>query len=198
MNRAGEVTRLLEQWRGGDASAVDRLFPLVYDELRRLAAGAFRREPQGHVLQPTALVHEAFLRLVIQDRARVEGRAHFVSLAAQAMRRVLVDHARRRRSAKRGGGSADLPLVEAIAVAEGEPAPDLLDLHRALEELALVAERQARLIELRYFGGLTMDEAAEVLAISLATAERDWTAARLWLRRRLRSAAPHAPLHPES
>ncbi|HEX7087976.1 MAG TPA: sigma-70 family RNA polymerase sigma factor [Vicinamibacterales bacterium] len=179
------MTQLLQEWRRGDDSAVARLFPLVYEELRRLAAASFRRERPGHVLQPTALVHEAFIRLVGQKHARVDGRAHFLSLAAQAMRRILVDDARRRRSVKRGSGEAGVPLDEAVSVSGHDVEPDVLDLHRALEELAAVNDRQAGLVELRYFGGLTMEEAAEVLGVSLATAERDWTAARLWLRRRL-------------
>jgi RNA polymerase sigma factor (TIGR02999 family) len=178
------VTRLLEQWRNGDEAAFDALLPLVYDELRRIARGALRRERSGHSLQPTALVHEAFLRLVKQERARIRNRGHFLSVAAQAMRRILVDHERRRRAAKRGGGEEKLCL-EANAAVGAEPVPDVLDVHRALEELAQIDERQARLVELRYFGGLTMVEAAQVLGVSLATLERDWTAARLWLRRRL-------------
>jgi RNA polymerase sigma factor (TIGR02999 family) len=187
MTSRGDVTRLLDDWRRGDTDAADRVFPLVYGELRRLAASAFRRERQGHVLQPTALVHEAFLRLVVQQRARVDSRAHFLALAAKAMRRILVDHARRRHSAKRGAGVPTLTLLESAGGTDDGLAPDTLDIHRALEELALIQARQARLIELRYFGGLTMEEAADVLQVSLATVERDWTAGRLWLRRRLQT-----------
>lgn len=190
MTAAGDVTRLLEAWRHGDEAAADRVFPLVYGELRRLAASAFRRERQGHLLQPTALVHEAFLRLVVQQRARVESRAHFLALAAKAMRRILVDHSRRRLSAKRGGGAHPVTLLDVPGGGDGGLSPDVLDLHRALDELAVINDRQARLIELRYFGGLTMEEAAEVLDVSLATVERDWTAGRLWLRRRLRAGGP--------
>lgn len=189
MTGPGEVTRLLDEWRRGDEDAADRVFPLVYGELRRLAANAFRREREGHLLQPTALVHEAFLRLVVQQRARVDSRAHFLALAAKAMRRILVDHARRVRSAKRGAGVPTLTLLESAGLTDDSLSPDTLDLHRALEELAAIHERQARLVELRYFGGLTMEEAAEVLQVSLATVERDWTAGRLWLRRRLRAGA---------
>jgi RNA polymerase sigma factor (TIGR02999 family) len=185
MERPGEVTRLLEQWRGGDARAFDELLPLIYDEMRRVARGALRRERCDHTLQPTALVHEAFLRLIGQERARIRDRGHFLSVAAQAMRRILVDHERRRRTAKRGGGEEELPLLDAGGSVEGGPGAEVLDVHRALEELSLVDERRARVVELRYFGGLTMAEAAEVLGRSLATVERDWTAARLWLRRRL-------------
>jgi RNA polymerase sigma factor (TIGR02999 family) len=183
----GEVTRLLQEWRRGDQAAFDELLPLVYNELRRIARGALRRERRGHVLQPTALVHEAFLRLVDQERARIRDRGHFLSVAAQAMRRILVDHERRRRAAKRGGGEEAISLAEAGGAVDAGQAVDVLALHRALEDLARIDERQARLVELRYFGGLTTVEAAEVLGVSRATLERDWTAARLWLRRRLSS-----------
>jgi RNA polymerase sigma factor (TIGR02999 family) len=189
-DRPGEVTRILEEWRAGDESAPERLFPVVYDELRRVARGRLRRERAGHALQPTALVHEAFLRLVVQKRARVTSRAHFLSVAAQAMRRVLIDEERKRRAAKRGAGGPEVVLYE-IADLRRTPGvqPDLLDLHRALDELALIEERQSRLVVLRFFGGLTTTEAAEVQGVSVATAERDWTAARLWLRRRLAKAS---------
>lgn len=192
MPEPGEVTRLLQQWRRGDEAAFDELLPLVYNELRRIARGALRRERPGHVLQPTALVHEAFLRLVDQERARIRNRGHFLSVAAQAMRRILVDHERRRRAAKRGGGGEPISLADAGAVVDA-PGTDVLALHQALEELARIDARHARLVELRYFGGLTAVEAAEVLGISRATAERDWTAARLWLRRRLSSAPAAGP-----
>jgi RNA polymerase sigma factor (TIGR02999 family) len=193
MPNPGEVTRLLQQWRRGDQAAFDELLPLVYNELRRIARSALRRERPGHALQATALVHEAFLRLVEQERARIRNRGHFLSVAAQAMRRILVDHERRRRAAKRGGGEEALSLLEAAAVVDGGPPPDVLAVHRSLEELAEIDERQARLVELRYFGGLTMVEAAEALGVSRATAERDWTAARLWLRRRLSAPAEGGP-----
>ena len=186
------MTRLLQKWRGGDEAAFDELLPLVYNELRRVARGALRRERPDHVLQPTALVHEVFLRLVEQERARIRNRGHFLSVAAQAMRRILVDHERRRRAAKRGGAEAPLTLVEAGNAADAGPGVEVLAVHQALGELALIDERQARLVELRYFGGLTMVEAAEVLGVSRATLERNWTAARLWLRRRLSSPAAEA------
>lgn len=189
MAHPGEVTRLLQRWRHGDEAAFDELLPLVYNELRRIARGALRRERPDHVLQPTALVHEAFLRLVDQERARIRNRGHFLSVAAQAMRRILVDHERRRRASKRGGGEAPLTLVEAGAAVDAGAGVEVLAVHQALEELALIDERQARLVELRYFGGLTMVEAAEVLGVSRATLERNWTAARLWLHRRLSSTA---------
>jgi RNA polymerase sigma factor (TIGR02999 family) len=187
MPEPGQVTRLLQEWRRGDQAAFDELLPLVYDELRRIARGALRRERRDHVLQPTALVHEAFLRLVEQERARIRNRGHFLSVAAQAMRRILVDHERRRRAAKRGGGEKPVTLAEAGGPVDSGPGLDVLAVHQALEDLARIDERQARLVELRYFGGLTTVEAAEVLGASRATLERDWTAARLWLRRRLSS-----------
>lgn len=191
MAETGQVTHLLERWRAGDEEAFRQLLPLVYGELKRVARGARLEPGRGQTLRTTALVHEAFLRLVGQDRARFENRSHFLSVAAQAMRRVLVDHERRRRAAKRGGTAEPLPLIEIDAPVAVEITPDLIDLHEALGELARIDERQARLVELRYFGGLTIPEAAQVLRVSRATVEREWTVARVWLRRRL-SAAPAA------
>jgi len=188
MNPPGNVTRLLGRWRDGDERAFHELLPLVYGELKRVARGARRAERRGHTLRTTALVHEAFLRLVAQEQAHIEDRNHFLSVAARAMRRILVDHERRRRAAKRGGGGEATPLIEVDAPVAPGIAPDVLDLHEALEELARIEERQARLVELRYFGGLTILEATEILGTSRATLERDWTAARLWLRRRLSAA----------
>jgi len=188
MNPPGNVTRLLGRWRDGDERAFHELLPLVYGELKRVARGARRAERRGHTLRTTGLVHEAFLRLVAQEQAHIEDRNHFLSVAARAMRRILVDHERRRRAAKRGGGGEATPLIEVDAPVAPGIAPDVLDLHEALEELARIEERQARLVELRYFGGLTILEATEILGTSRATLERDWTAARLWLRRRLSAA----------
>ena len=175
------MTRLLQKWRGGDEAAFDELLPLVYNELRRVARGALRRERPDHVLQPTALVHEVFLRLVEQERARIRNRGHFLSVAAQAMRRILVDHERRRRAAKRGGAEAPLTLVEAGNAADAGPGVEVLAVHQALGELALIDERQARLVELRYFGGLSNEEVAEVLSVSASTVKRDWRLARSFL-----------------
>lgn len=185
MSERGEVTRLLEAWRGGKDDAAEELLPLVYDELRRIARAVLTRERRHHPLQPTALVHEAFLRLVVQRRARISGRSHFLSVAARAMRRILVEQERHRRAEKRGGSEIDLPLIEAGDLAVGPQEPELLDLHDALKDLGVLDNRKAHLVELRFFAGLSMPEAAEVLGVSLATAERDWMAARLWLRRRL-------------
>lgn len=171
-------------WSGGDASARERMLPLVYDELRRLAAGYLRRERAGHTLQPTALVHEAYLRLIDQRRADWTNRAQFVGLAAVMMRRILVNHARDRLAAKRGGAADRLPLTLAGEPA-GSPEIEVLELHQALDRLAERDRRKAEIVELRFFGGLTMEEIAAAVGVSLATVEREWQFARAWLRREL-------------
>ncbi len=180
-----EVTRILEEIQQGDESAVRRLFPLVYEELRRMAAAYLGRERPGHTLQPTALVHDAFLKLVGREEGQFAGRGQFFAVAARAMRRILIDHARSRKAAKRGGGAARLSLDGALDA----PAPDrdlwLVALDEALERLAVVDPRQARVVELRFFGGLTIDETARVLEVSAATVERDWAMARAWLHREM-------------
>ena len=187
---AGEITRLLVRWRDGEAEALDRLTPLVYAELKKQAASYLRRERAGHTLEATALVHEAFLRLADVDRLDWRCREQFFALAATTMRRLLVEHARRRGASKRG---AD-PERVGITVAEGlggsdagERWVDVLDVDRALDRLARLAERQARVVELRFFGGLENAEIAALLGISLATVEREWRAARAWLARTLAS-----------
>ena len=177
------VTRLLVDVRLGRRDALDRLLPLVHDELHRIAAGYMRRERADHTLQPTALVNEAYLRLVDQRDVEWRDRAHFLGVAAQLMRMILVDHARARRAAKRAGGER-VPLDETVLVG-GERDVDLLALDEALERLAALDPRLGRVVELRYFGGLTTREAAEVLGISTATVEREWATARGWLRREL-------------
>jgi RNA polymerase sigma factor (TIGR02999 family) len=186
------VTELLAAWGAGDRRAADRLLPVVYGELRRQAARAMRGESAGHTLQPTALVHEAYLRLVDQRAAGWQSRAQFFGVAAQAMRRVLVDHARGRHAAKRGGGAHQVALGgrDALRVDGGDdwaadPAADVLALHDALTRLAAMDPEQARLVELRYFGGLTIDETAAALGSSPATVKREWAVARGWLRREL-------------
>jgi RNA polymerase sigma factor (TIGR02999 family) len=177
---ASDVTRLLAEWRDEEQQgALDQLVPLVYDELRRLAASRLRAEPDGHTLQPTALVHEAYARLVQAD-VSYESRVHFFAVAAQMMRRILVDHARRVRSAKRGGGAAPVTLNEQVADDEGAD-PDLLALDEALERLAQLEPRKAKVVELHYFGGLTYAETATALEISEATVDRDLRMARAWL-----------------
>ncbi len=183
------VTRLLQAWSGGDREALDRLFPTLYEELRRQAARHLRAERAGHTLQTTALVHEAYLRLVDQREVRCQNRAHFFGIAAQAMRRILVDHARSRHAAKRGGSAIQVPLEEAHAVADASGV-DLLDLDEALTRLAALDPQQARIVELRYFSGMSIEETAEVLGISPATVKRDWSMARAWLRRELGEGGP--------
>lgn len=180
-----EVTRLLIDWSNGDKGALERLMPLVYDELRRLAAGYLRRERSDHTLQATALVNEAFLRLVDQHSVQWHNRAHFFGIAAQMMRRILVNHARDRNAEKRGGDRCRVTLSEDIAIEVGRDI-DLLALDDALNRLAAADERKSRLIELRFFAGLGMEEAAEVIGVSLATAKRDWTLARAWLYREIK------------
>jgi RNA polymerase sigma factor (TIGR02999 family) len=182
------VTELLVAWSAGDGRALDALVPLVYAELRRQARRALRREGEGHTLQPTALVHEAWRRRAGQQHAQWEGRTQFFGVAAQVMRRVLVDHARTRRAAKRGGGATQVTLGDADAVASGSAGDadvDVLALDEALTRLAAFDARKARLVELRYFVGLSIPEAAEALGVSPATIGREWAVARLWLRREL-------------
>ena len=177
-----DITRLLIAWSNGRSEALDDLMPVVYADLKRVAAGYMRREAPDHALQPTALVHEAFVRLVDQKQVKWRNRAHFFGVAAGMMRRILVDNARRRRAEKRGGG------WERVTLAGDEVAPDphkeidVLALHESLERLAEFDPQQARIVELRYFGGLTIDETAEVVNISAATVVREWTIAKAWLR----------------
>lgn len=181
MSSPGDVTQLLEAARSGNSEAVNQLLPLVYDELRRIAFDYLSRERSDHTLQPTALVHEAYLRLVNQRTAGWNDRAQFFGVAAKAMRRILVDRARMHKAAKRGGGAAKLELDEAVASFE-ERALDLVALDEALKKLAELDERKARVVELRFFGGLSAPEAAKVLDCPLRTIERDWTMAKAWLR----------------
>jgi RNA polymerase sigma factor (TIGR02999 family) len=186
----GALTRLLQAWHGGDEDARDRLIPLVYAELRRRAGAQLRRERPGHTLRPTDLVHETYLRLCDQN-AGWRNRQQFFGVASSLMRRVLVDHARARGAAKRGGGRR-VTLSEAHAAADSIE-PDLLDLDAALEELAALDDRQVRLVELRFFGGLGIEEAARALGVSRATAAREWATAKAWLFRRLKAGrAPSA------
>lgn len=184
MAKPGEVTRLLLAWADGDGRARDALMPLVFDELRRLAAQQFAREQPGHLLQPTALVNEAYERLVDQRTVHWQNRAHFYGVAAIIMRRLLVDHAKAQRAAKRGGGQTLLPLNEALAAA-GQREVDLLALDSALERLEAIEPRQQRIVDLRFFAGLSNREIAEVLGVSEATVGREWALARAWLRREL-------------
>ena len=182
---AGEVTQLLRRWSAGDGTALEKLLPLVYDELRRRAGAYLRNERPGHTLQPTALVHEAYLKLVGGSAIDWKDRAHFFGVAARAMRQVLVDHARARNTAKRGEGQVRVELDAAGAVAAPARSMDLLDLDRALSRLAALDDRQSRLAELRLFAGLTIEESAEVLRISHATVSREWKHAEAWLKREM-------------
>ena len=179
-----DVTALLKVWSGGDRQALERLMPLVYGELRKLAASYLRTERPDHTLQPTALVHEAFLRLVDQRSVDWASRAHFFGIAAQMMRRILVDHARKRHAAKRD--ATRYRVVTALAE-EPEPdqGPELLALDQALDGLSELDPRQARIVELRFFAGLTVEETAEVVQISTATVKREWRTARAWLKREI-------------
>ena len=177
---SGEVTRLLQEWSNGEGQALDRLVPQIHRELRKLAAGYLRKERRDHTLQPTALVNEAFLKLIDQRAVKWQNRAHFFGIAAQAMRRILVDHARAHLAGKRGDGARKVPLDEAILI--GGPVDiDLLALDEALTRLAAIDPQQSRVVELRFFGGLTMEETAEVMHISQATVGRDWRMAKAWL-----------------
>jgi RNA polymerase sigma factor (TIGR02999 family) len=178
------ITRLLLDWRNGDQSALDRLMPLVYEELRRMANHYMRNERRGHTLQTSALVNEAYLRLVDHENIEWQNRAHFFGVAAQAMRRILVDHARTRNYQKRGGGAQQVSLDEAMTLA-GERAAELITLDDALRELAKMDERKSRVVELRYFGGLSVEETAEALGVSIPTVTRDWNTAKAWLMREI-------------
>ena len=185
--RRRDVTSLLLGWSGGEPNTAARIFPLVYDDLRNLAATYLRRERRGHTLQPTALVHESFCRLVDGERCDAQNRAHFFALAARAMRRVLVEHARKRGAAKRGGRVAALSLDQVSEVAVSRSAY-LVALDEALVDLASLDERQARIVELRFFGGLSIEETAEVIGVSHATVEREWRLAKAWLHRAVTDA----------
>jgi RNA polymerase sigma factor (TIGR02999 family) len=180
----GDVTTLLRRWSDGDERALDELLPLVEAELRRLARLYMARERRGHTLQATALVNEAFVRLIDARTIRWQDRAHFLGISARLMRRVLVDHARARGYRKRGGGARKVTLTEGLIAAPSLDL-DVLALDRALEELAGLDERKSRVIELRFFGGLSVDETAEVLRVSPDTIKRDWRLAKLWLLREL-------------
>jgi RNA polymerase sigma factor (TIGR02999 family) len=181
---AHEVTQLLADWRSGDQAAFDRLMPLVYDELRRLARRYMAREGQGHTLQTTALVNEAYLRMVDQQDVTWQNRAHFFAVAAQVMRHLLVDHARTRHYAKRGGGAQHVALDETAVIAPERDA-QLMALDEALGRLAARDPRKSRIVELRYFGGLSTEETAEVLGVSEITIKREWQKAKAWLYREL-------------
>ncbi|MFN0111143.1 MAG: sigma-70 family RNA polymerase sigma factor [Blastocatellia bacterium] len=194
------ITQMLLQWSEGDASALDRLMPLVYGELRRLAQSYLRRHQNHFLLQPTMLVNEAYLKLVNQEQTNWQNRAQFFGLAAKIMRDLLVDHARQARATKRGGGDYSVSLSEVDRVGQVGRQPDLdkldlLALDEAMTELAAIKPRHCQIIELRFFGGLTIEETAEALSISHATVERDWGFARVWLYRRLKAGTDSVELN---
>jgi len=189
MSTAPGITRLLIEWAGGRSAALDQLTPLVYDELRRLAAGYLSRERPGHVLQPTALVHEAYLRMVDQHHQNWESRRHFFGVAAHLMRLILVDSARRARADKRGGGAPEIALEDLEDIGAQKP-ERLIALDDALTELGAIDARKAEIIELRYFGGMTVAETARATGVSTATVERDTRVAHMWIARHMTGAAP--------
>ena len=178
---------LLHEWKNGKKEAFDELFPYVFNELKRRASAYLRNEREGHTLQTTALVNEAYLKLVDKENIEWEDRNHFIAVAANAMRRILVDYARMKKRDKRGGQYADLPLEEAKHISVNDKSVDLVALDEALNELANFDERQAKIVELKYFGGMTNDETAEVLGISNVTVRRDWNMAKAWLHQQLKN-----------
>jgi RNA polymerase sigma-70 factor, ECF subfamily len=191
MLKPGEITGLLTEWSGGDQAALDKLFPLVYDELRRIASSYMRHERTNHLLQTTALVHEAYLRLAGQENVSYQTRAHFFAVAAQVMRHILVDYARARGRAKRGEGVSSLELSD-VAVISDDRAEELIAVNSALDKLAAVDARKGKVFEMRYFGGMSVEEAAEVLRVSPITVARDWRMAKAWLRREIAPGQEHA------
>jgi RNA polymerase sigma factor (TIGR02999 family) len=186
-----EITGLLSDWASGDRAALDRLTPLVYAELRRIASRQMQRERPGHTLQPTALVNEAFVRLAGGDGGRWQDRAHFYAVCAQVMRRILIDHARANAREKRGGGAVHVPLDDAAATFIQSQAVDFVALGDALRALETVDPQKARIVDLRYFTGLGIDETAEVLNLSAMTVRREWTRAKAWLYRELAEGGAH-------
>ncbi len=186
MGSDNDITQILIDWRDGDPDALDRLMPLVYDELRRLARGYLRKQHHHETLQPTVLVHEMYMRMVNQQEVNWESRAQFFGMAATLMRRILVDHTREKMAVKRGGGEVRLSLSQADRFGRGSDV-NLIALDDALKELEELNPQHARIVELRYFGGLTINETAEVLGISHATVERGWSLARAWLRRQIQN-----------
>jgi RNA polymerase sigma-70 factor (ECF subfamily) len=179
-----EVTLLLAAFRRGEPDAAAKLMPLVYDELHRLAVHYMRQEQPGNTLQPTALVNEAYLRLVAQNEVTWQGRTHFIGFAAQVMRHYLIDQARRRRAARHGGLNQKVDFEKAIVISRDQ-SDELLSIHEALERLEKLDARQARVVELRYFGGLSLEETAGLLSLSTKTVKRDWASARVWLHREI-------------
>ena len=176
-----EITQMLLELTDGNHDAVDHILPHIYDELRRLASSYLRRERSNHTLQPTALVHEAYMKLIDQTRVRWQNRAHFFGIAAQVMRRILMDYARKHTAEKRGGDAEVLPIEEEILIVSHDKSAELIALDDALRQLAAMDERKAKIVELRYFGGLSIEETAEVLGLSVPTINREWRMAKAWL-----------------
>jgi RNA polymerase sigma factor (TIGR02999 family) len=189
---APDVTILLKEWTKGKRDALDRLMPLVYDELRSLASSYLRNERPGITLQSTALVNEAYLRMVNQRDVQWQNRAHFFGIAAQMLRRILVDHGRSRKAAKRGSGSVVLPLDESLAISQKKDW-DVVAVDEALDGLAKLDPQQAKIVELRFFGGLTIEETAEAMGISASSVNREWLTAKAWLGREMERKAPESP-----
>ena len=185
MDPKGEVTSLLAAWSKGDPTALDELMPLVYSELHRIARRVWNRHQQGNTLQPTALINEAYVKLANSENTTFQDRCHFFAVACTAMRQILVNHAKSRLAAKRGGGSADVPLDE-IQRAVDREAADIISLHEALEVLQTLDPRKSKIVEMRYFGGVSIEETAEALGVSIATVNREWRLARSWLIREIR------------
>lgn len=181
-----DITQILREWSDGKREALDQLLPLVYNQLRRQAANYLRRERPDHTLQTTALIHEAYIKLIDQKSVQWKNRAHFFAIAAQAMRRILVDYARTKHRNKRGGDAAKMSLEDATMIAVEEKSIDLMALDEALNKLAVMDELKSRIVELKYFSGLDVDETAEVLGVSRKTIERHWTMAKAWLHRELK------------
>jgi RNA polymerase sigma factor (TIGR02999 family) len=182
---AEQITQLLQDWSNGNQTALDKLMPLVYDELRRQATSYANKERHGHTLQTTALIHEAYLKLLGKKEIEWQNRAHFFAICSMAMRRILVDYAKERHREKRGGLAENLPLNEALQISANEKSVDLIALDEALNRLAKMDARQAKVVELKYFSGLSNDEVAEVLGISNATVRLDWNLAKAWLKQEL-------------
>ena len=180
-----DITKLLDAWTGGDGEALEELMPLVYDELHRMAKVYMHSQPSGHTLQTTALIHEAYLKLAGQKEKRFSNRAHFFAVAARAMRHILVNYAHARQAQKRGGAPEKIVSLESVALVSNERVSEVIALNDALENLSAVDERKGRVVELRYFGGLSVEETAEVLKISTETVTRDWKFAKTWLLREL-------------
>lgn len=191
MSGPGDITRLLAEWSGGNQAALDHLVPIVYDELHRLASNYMRGERGDHVLQTTALVHEAYLRLIDRQQVSVQTRTQFFAVAAQVMRRVLVDYARGRDRAKRGSGAPTLALDD-VAVLSDDRAEELIAINSALDGLTALDPRKGKVFELRYFGGMSVEEVAQTLSVSPVTVARDWRMAKIWLRREIAPPTQHA------